>query len=568
MANSGAGAPLSRRQPGAARQGPGQSAKPVLSESVLNRMKAAIDAEHAQDGQGHQDDPNTEPMPRVTDSGSPSRRSASRAPSPSGVGPETEPLPDRAAKPDRGAKPPRPAEPPRPDEPLRVAKALRVVEPDWPRPADPAPPPPAELAPQALPAPRMKVAPPVEPAAPAEPAPPVELVPPLEQAAAAQPAPPSEPLRLAEPPAAAAPPAPAPAAVPAPRVPAWSPPVSTSQTEPTPGSIGWLWPDEGGTGRGGGRWKPPRPWRYRTVGLVAAGAIVLGGAGVAIGMVLHHSTPAPGGGAGTATGPNASGQPTVSPSNPGSSNLPPVPLPPTSTAAASWITQQVTTGTFVACDAQMCAALTTAGFPAAQEVQVGMSSQSLSNAQLVVLTPQLRRYFRVVNRRLGRDVAPPALASFGGISVHPIDQNGSAAYEGQLSQDLQARILAGEQLRKSSRVTESPSAATALSTGQVDSRVLLALQALAAREPIDILAFDDSGPGASSGVPFREVDLALTVPAARMAPQEYIGTLRPILQAHSNFPPFKRVGPTTMPDGQHAAQIEYGVPGSLGLLTP
>ena len=568
MANSGAGAPLSRRQPGAARQGPGQSVKPVLSESVLNRMKAAIDAEQAQAGQGRQDDPNTEPMPRVTDSGSPRSRGASRAPSPSGAGPEAESLPQRVAKPERGAKPPRPAEPPRPDEPLRVAKALRVVEPDWPRAADPAPPPPAELAPQALPVPRMKVAPPVEPAAPAAPAPPVELVPPLEQAPAAQPAPPVEPLRLAEPPAAAAPPAPAPAPVPAPRAPAWSPPASTSPSEPTPGSIGWLWPDEGGAGGGGGRWKPPSPWRYRTVGLVAAGAIVLGGAGVAIGMVLHHSTPAAGGGAGTAPAPNASGQPAVSPSNPGSSNPAPVALPPTSTAAATWITQQVTPGTSVACDAQMCAALTTAGFPAAQEVQVGMTSQSLSNAQLVVLTPQLRRYFRAVNHRLGRDVAPPALASFGGISVHAIDQNGAAAYEGQLSQDLQARLQAGRQLLKSDRVTASPSAQTALATGQVDSRLLLALQALAAREPIDILAFDDSGPGASSGVPFREVDLAVAFPAARMSPQEYIGTLRPILQAHSNFPPYNRVAPTRMPDGQLAAQIEYGVPGSLGLLTP
>ena len=98
--------------------------------------------------------------------------------------------------------------------------------------------------------------------------------------------------------------------------------------------------------------------------------------------------------------------------------------------------------------------------------------------------------------------------------------------------------------------------------------MLLALQALAGREPIDILTFGDSGPGASSGVPFREVDLAVAFPAARMSPQEYVGTLKPILLAHSNFPPFNGVGPTTMPDGQRAAQIEYGVPGSLGLLTP
>ena len=582
MANSGAGAPLSRRQPGAARQGPGgQSNKRVLSDSTLTRIKAAIDAENGQEDDVRPDGPNTEPIPRVTDSGSPGNRGATQAPSPSGAEPEPGTLPhrnpgkpgrsasqplspsgvapepeaqiDQTAKPDRGAKPPRP------DEPLRVAKALRVVEPDWPRAADPVPPPPAELAPQALPVPRMKVA------SPAEPAPPMELVPPLEHAPAAQTAAPVPPVPLAEPAAAAAytPPAPPPRATD--RAPAW-PSTASSVEGPTPGSIGWLWPDE--AGGGGGRWKPPRSPRYRMAGLVAAGAIVLGGAGVAIGMFLHHPTPVAGGGAGTAPGPNASGQPAVSPSNPGSSNPPPVPLPPTSTAAASWITQQVTSGTSVACDAQMCAALTTAGFPAAQEVQVGMTSQSLSNAQLVVLTPQLRRYFRAVNRRLGRDVAPPALASFGGISVHAIDQNGAAAYEGQLSQDLQARLQAGRQLLKSDRVTASPSAQTALATGQVDSRLLLALQALAGREPIDILEFDDAGPGASSGVPFREVDLAVAFPAARMSPQEYIGTLRPILKAHSNFPPFNRVGPTRMPDGQPAAQIEYGVPGSLGLLTP
>ena len=86
MANSGAGAPLSRRQPGAARQGPGgQSNKRVLSDSTLTRIKAAIDAENGQADDVRPDGPNTEPIPRVTDSGSP----GSRAPSPSGAAPRT-----------------------------------------------------------------------------------------------------------------------------------------------------------------------------------------------------------------------------------------------------------------------------------------------------------------------------------------------------------------------------------------------------------------------------------------------------------------------------------------------
>ena len=294
---------------------------------------------------------------------------------------------------------------------------------------------------------------------------------------------------------------------------------------------------------------------------------MLGGAGVAIGMFLHHSTPVAGGGAGPATGPNASGQPTVSPSNPGSSNPAPVPLPQTSTAAASWISQQVAAGTTVACDAQMCSALTTAGFPAAQEIQVGVTSQSLSNAQLVVLTPQLRRYFQSVNPRLGRDVAPPALASFGGISVHPIDQNGPTAYENQLSQDVRERVLTGEHLLHGGRLTATPAAATELAAGQVDSRILLALQALSDHEPIHVLAFNDSGPGASPGIPFRVVDLAATDPAGGVS-GSYVQTLRQTLQAHANFPAWTSVHPHTMPDGQRAVQIEYAAPGALGLLTP
>ena len=288
---------------------------------------------------------------------------------------------------------------------------------------------------------------------------------------------------------------------------------------------------------------------------------------MAIGMFLHHSTPSAGA-AGPATGPSACGQPTVSPSNPASSNTAPVPLPPTSTAAASWITQEVAAGTAVACDARMCSVLTTAGFPAAQEVPVGVTSQSLSNAQLVVLTPQLRRYFRSVNPGLGRDVAPPALASFGGISVHPIDPNGAAAYENDLGQDVRARVQTGEQLIHGGRLTAAPSAETALAAGQVDSRILLALQALSDHEPIHVLAFSDSGPGASSGIPYRVVDLAITDPAVGMTAQQYLGTLRQTLIAHANFPAYTKVGPTTMPDGQRAVQIEYAVPGSLGLLTP
>jgi hypothetical protein len=240
-----------------------------------------------------------------------------------------------------------------------------------------------------------------------------------------------------------------------------------------------------------------------------------------------------------------------------------------STAAAGWITQQVATGTDVACDAQMCAALTASGFPVAQEVQVGLNSQSLSDASVVVMTPELRVFFSSVNPSLGSYVAPAVLASFGEVSIQVIDQAGGAAYETALTQDVQARIQLGEQLMSSGQVSASPTAGTELTGGEVDSRLLLALQALANRQPIDVLAFTDSGPGASPDIPFRAVDLAVTDPAASgMPPSEYLGSLRQLLLAHANFPAYTKVGPVTLPDGQTAVQIEYAAPSPLGLLTP
>jgi hypothetical protein len=330
-------------------------------------------------------------------------------------------------------------------------------------------------------------------------------------------------------------------------------------TEPTPGSIGWLWPDEANIGRGGGRWRPPGTWRYRTVGLVVVGALVLAGIGVAIGISLHSQSTSPPatGGSGSAgqnggTGPGPSGGGPTS----------------TSKSAATWIIQQVDTSDSVACDAQMCTALTAAGFPAAREVQVGTTTQSLSAAQVVVVTPQLRRYLRAVNSRLNRYVAPPALASFGGISVHAVAPNGATTYETQLSQDIRARLQAGVHLLDSNGVTATPSARNALTAGQVDSRILLLLQAVSDHEPVHILEFSDSGPEASPGVPFRVVDLAITGPGVGQNAAQYIATLRATLLAHANFPKWTTAHREQMPDGQFAAQITYSAPSPLNELTP
>src|ERR1022692_4027804 len=57
--------PLSRRVPGAAHAGPAHSAQRVLSDSVLDGMQAAIDAAHAKASGRSEPEPMTEPLQRI-----------------------------------------------------------------------------------------------------------------------------------------------------------------------------------------------------------------------------------------------------------------------------------------------------------------------------------------------------------------------------------------------------------------------------------------------------------------------------------------------------------------------
>jgi hypothetical protein len=74
MSDDGTGAPLSRRVPGSNRSGPKQSIRQKLTDSTVNRIQAAIDAEHANTEMPLQREPSTEPLPRVTESGPPGKQ--------------------------------------------------------------------------------------------------------------------------------------------------------------------------------------------------------------------------------------------------------------------------------------------------------------------------------------------------------------------------------------------------------------------------------------------------------------------------------------------------------------
>jgi len=562
MKEDGSGAPLSRRVPGSARSGPREPARPVFSDTDMHRIHAAIDAEHANTEMPIQGEPNTEPLSRVTDSG-PGIREAGHPP---------------AAR-ERAAKAPRAEESLRAAKALQAAEELRAAE----KPRAVSPRRAEEAASAAGPLRPEKPVVALEPVHAEEPAhaPELVLVP--------------DPVDTEEPEFAAQPVNTAgfPRRTEIPKT-TWSP----ASAEPAPGTIGWLWPEDTTTQghsrrwQQPGRWPAPGRWRSRSATLVALGAAVLVAVGLVVGMSLHADAGHAGAHAAT-SGPGASahatgtrpGRHATTPSRGGGSAASGSPalthhspkpnrtsttspaVAANRTAAARWIDQQVSGAAVVACDAQTCAALRNSGFHG-NPVQIGPKSTSLSNARLIVVTPELRALITATNKGLGADVASTDLASFGAgnaeVTVQVVYPAGAAAYTNALSQSVQTRMKAGKQLLSTGKVSASAAAERDLEDGAVDPRLMLVIKAMATLEPVDIVGFADSGPGASAGVPFRLMALGESDPAAPVSGSAYLQAMLQLLQAHASFPAFSHVAQTTL-SGQKVVQVEYAAPSPLNV---
>ena len=125
------------------------------------------------------------------------------------------------------------------------------------------------------------------------------------------------------------------------------------------------------------------------------------------------------------------------------------------------------------------------------------------------------------------------------------------------------KLLCWGQIRSPSR----PSPETQLLAGDVDSRLLSALTSLAASLPIDIVNFQNVGPGAGADMPLRDADLAITDSAAHMSSSEYLQTL----QAQLNTGPGAHPASMTtgfLPGGQDILRVEFPAPSPLLLLGP
>jgi hypothetical protein len=159
--------------------------------------------------------------------------------------------------------------------------------------------------------------------------------------------------------------------------------------------------------------------------------------------------------------------------------------------------------------------------------------------------------------------APTVIASFGSgaaqIDVRAVAPDGAAAYQAALGADQLARRAAGAQLLGNRLITAAPAPARSLADGQVDSRLLIMLAALAARYPLNLVAFGAEAPGASAGVPLRSVEVAGATAEIRQ--------VQDFLQAQ--LAPYRPLRLQVLTGGTRPAlRIEFGAPSPLGLLGP
>ena len=237
--------------------------------------------------------------------------------------------------------------------------------------------------------------------------------------------------------------------------------------------------------------------------------------------------------------------------------------------AAAWVASQVSRSSIAACDPVMCSALQAHGVPAASLLVLGPSSDGPLGSAVVMSTAAVRSQF---GARLATVYAPTILAAFGTgtarVEVRVTAPDGSRAYLSSLNSDLRARMATGARLLHNSHIIATAAARKQLAAGQVDTRLLSTLGTLAGLERVHILAFSDSGPGRSSGVPLRLVVLA-SPRLSRHARGGQASYFRSVLAfVHAQRPPFlaSRAGLQRISHGQLILRIEFSAPSPLGLI--
>ena len=236
---------------------------------------------------------------------------------------------------------------------------------------------------------------------------------------------------------------------------------------------------------------------------------------------------------------------------------------------ATWVAGQVSHHTAVACDRAMCDALAQHGFPAGRLRTIAPKIARLPKSGIVVATPAVEQEF---GQQLDAKLAPVALAKFGQASeltsIRVVAPRGATAYLNALRVDAKLRQTVGTGLITSRQITASAAARRMMESGEVDSRLLIVITALAAQRPIDILTFGNADPGASPGVALRVAELAETTAGVNLAESEYVHAMVTLLKAQpARYRPAS-IGTVRTSAGQKVLRIEFPAPSPLGLLNP
>ena len=236
------------------------------------------------------------------------------------------------------------------------------------------------------------------------------------------------------------------------------------------------------------------------------------------------------------------------------------------TAAAAWMARQVAPAAIVACDPQMCAVLQRKGIPAGRLLVLGAGNAGPLSSEVIVSTVAVREEF---GSRLTSVYAPVALATFGSgsarVAVRVVAADGSAAYLRSLHADAAARRAAGGLLLRNPHVRVSLAGRRELAAGQVDTRLLSAIGALATPYHVGITGFGAPAAGASPGVPLRSADIS-PAPARRGRDAATLNSVKRFLLAQQA--PFRPADVTTvrLANGQTVLHVEFTAPSPLGLL--
>jgi hypothetical protein len=228
--------------------------------------------------------------------------------------------------------------------------------------------------------------------------------------------------------------------------------------------------------------------------------------------------------------------------------------------------RQVGPAAIVACDPQMCAVLQRNGIPAARLLVLGAGNAGPLGSDVIVSTAAVREEF---GSRLTSVYAPVALATFGSgsaqVAVRVVAADGSAAYLRSLRADATARRAAGALLLRNPHLRVSPTGRRELTVGQIDTRLLSAIGALATPYHVDLIGFGAPAAGASPGVSLRSADTSLTLPCGGRDAATLNSVKRFLLAQQAPFRPAD-VTTVRLASGQAVLHVEFTAPSPLGLL--